>query len=88
MLACTLSRPPCLRARNRGGRCWAGAWRVALLAAGCSLALTLGAGKAFAGQQPVSLGAASSFAALAGSTVTSTGSRRSTATWGSARDRR
>ncbi len=44
---------------------------MGLLAAGCSLAL--GAGDALAGQLPVSLGAAGSFAALAGSTVTSTG---------------
>ncbi len=39
----------------------------------CSMALALGAGDALAGQLPVSLGKAGSFAALAGSTVTSTG---------------
>ncbi len=71
MLAHTSSRPRFSPARNRVARHWAGAWRVALLAAGCSLAL--GAGDAFAGQLPVPLRAASSYAALAGSTVTSTG---------------
>lgn len=73
MLASTLSRPSSSRGGTgkslRGGR-------VALLALGCSLALALalalGAGDARAGQLPASLGAAGSFAALAGSTVTST----------------
>ncbi len=73
MLALRFSRRLSSPGRNRVGRLWARAWRVGLLAAGCSLALGLGAGDAFAGQLPVSLGAAGSFAALAGSTVTSTG---------------
>ena len=46
---------------------------MGLLALGSSLALSLSAGDAIAGQLPVSLGKAGSFAALAGSTVTSTG---------------
>jgi len=50
-----------------------GAGRVALLAVGCSVVLALGAGNALAGQLPVPLGGSGSFAALAGSTVTSTG---------------
>ncbi len=72
MLALTFSRRLSSPGRNRvGGTHRARAWRVGLLAAGCSLAL--GAGDALAGQVPVSPGAAGSFAALAGSTVTSTG---------------
>ncbi len=47
--------------------------RVGSATLGCSLALALFAGDALAGQLPVPLGAASSYAALAGSTVTSTG---------------
>ncbi len=73
MLVLTFTRPLSSPARNRVGRHQARAWRVALLAAGCSLALALAAGAALAGQLPVSLGATSSYAALAGSTVTSTG---------------
>jgi len=49
------------------GRPQAGGWRLAL---GCSLVLGLGAGDALAGQLPVPLGAASSYAVLPGSTVT------------------
>ncbi len=71
MLAHTFSRPLSSPRGTGGNRFRVGACRVALLAAGCSLAL--GAGDAFAGQLPVPLGAASSYAALAGSTVTSTG---------------
>jgi len=56
MLVLTFTRPPSSPARNRVGRHQAKAWRVALLAAGCSLALALAAGDAFAGQLPVSLG--------------------------------
>jgi len=52
------------------GRPQAGGWRLALLALGCSLVLGLGAGDALAGQLPVPLGAASSYAVLPGSTVT------------------
>ena len=70
MLASTLSRSRSLSGGAGGARLWA--WRVALLAAGCSLVLALGAGDARAGQLPVRLGTAGSFAALAGSTVTST----------------
>ncbi len=51
----------------------AGARRAALLALSCSLAVAFSASDAFAGQLPVSLGKSGSFAALAGSTVTSTG---------------
>ncbi len=49
------------------------AWRVGLLALGCALALALAVGDALAGQAPVSLGSAGSFAVLGGQTVTNTG---------------
>ena len=74
MLANTLHRPRSWqRATGAGEKLRARAWRVALLALGSSLVLALSAGDALAGQLPVSLGKAGSFAALAGSTVTSTG---------------
>ncbi len=73
MLADTFSQPPSSYGETGAGRVRAGAWRVGLLALGCALTLALFAGDALAGQLPVSLGAASSYAALAGSTVTSTG---------------
>ncbi len=47
--------------------------RMALLIVSCLVVVSLAAGDALAGQLPVSLGAANSFAALAGQTVTSTG---------------
>ncbi len=70
MLTKTLSRRPSSRG-GVGGRKLLG-WRVGLIL-GCLVALALGAGDAFAGQLPVPLGKAGSFAALAGSTVTSAG---------------
>ncbi len=73
MLADTLRRPPASPWRNRVGRVRTGAWRLGLLALSCSVVLALGAGDALAGQAPVSLGVAGSFAALGGQTVTSTG---------------
>ena len=71
MLAHTLRRPPASSWRNRVGRVRNGAWRLGPLTAGCSV--VLGAGDALAGQLPVSLGKAGSFAVLGGQTVTSTG---------------
>jgi len=67
MLATTRSRP--LSSSTRGGTLG----RVGLLAVGCLVALALLTSDAFAGQLPVGLGAADSFAALSGTTVTNTG---------------
>ena len=66
MLATTRSQP---LSSTRGGTLS----RVGLLAVGCLVALALLTSDAFAGQLPVGLGAADSFAALAGTTVTNTG---------------
>ena len=66
MLATTRSQP---LSSTRGGTLR----RVGLLAVGCLVALALLTSDAFAGQLPVGLGAADSFAALAGTTVTNTG---------------
>lgn len=66
MLARTPSRPLSLP----GGGVWS---RVGLLAAGFLVALGLLASSAFAGQLPVRLGAADSFAVLGGQTVTNSG---------------
>ena len=66
MLATTRSQP---LSSTRGGTLR----RVGLLVGGCLVALALLTSDALAAQLPVSLGAASSYAALAGSTVTSTG---------------
>lgn len=66
MLARTSSRP----LSSPGGGVWS---RVGLLAAGCLVACGLLASSAFAGQLPVRLGAADSFAVLGGQTVTNSG---------------
>ena len=66
MLATTRSQP---LSSTRGGTLR----RVGLLVGGCLVALALLTSDALAAQLPVPLGAASSYAALAGSTVTSTG---------------
>ena len=68
MLATTPSRP--LSLSLPGGGVWG---RVGLLAAGFLAALGLLASTAFAGQLPVRLGAADSFAVLGGQTVTNSG---------------
>ncbi len=73
MLGDRFSRLLCSQRATGVGRLRARAWRVGLLALSCALTLALFAGDALAGQLPVSLGAASSYATLAGSTVTSTG---------------
>jgi len=66
VLATTRSQP---LSSTRGGTLR----RVGLLVGGCLVALALLTSDALAAQLPVPLGAASSYAALAGSTVTSTG---------------
>ncbi len=73
MLADRFSRLLCSQRATGVGRLRAAAWRIGLLALSCALTLALFAGDALAGQLPVSLGAASSFAVLGGQTVTSTG---------------
>ncbi len=49
MPANTLTRPPSSPRATGNGKLRASAWRIGLLAVGCSVVLALGAGDAFAG---------------------------------------